>query len=120
MNFVISATASDSESFHTKSRLYIAEVDDFYLSYVTMVGLNTVNEHFPVSKNQPAFANCTVAAKEPAGCECLPCKPPHACLAYLPYAPSPANMLEMSMAPQSIRHLSIQQVSLPAPATDGQ
>ena len=52
VNVRLSATSTNGEKFTTSTKVYIADIEDFYLSYDALRGLNVVNVHFPAPRNQ--------------------------------------------------------------------
>ena len=77
--------------------MYIADVEDFYLSYNALRALNVVDVHFPAPRSQHECSPCVVAAAAVAAATCVcearegaPGKP-----AQLPFKPAASNVPAM-------------------------
>ena len=91
------AAASSGERFKTATKVYIADVKEFYLLYNALRALNLVDVHFPTPRSQQGCSPCVVAAVVVAAATCacearegVPGKP-----AQLPLKPAVSNVPAM-------------------------
>ena len=91
------AAASSGERFKTATKVYIADVKEFYLSYNALRALNLVDVHFPTPRSQQGCSPCVVAAVVVAAATCAcearegaPGKPTQ-----LPFKPAALNVPAM-------------------------
>ena len=119
VNVQLLAAASSGERFTTATKVYIADVKEFYLSYNALRALNLVDVHFPTPRSQQGCSPCVVAAVVVAAATCacearegVPGKP-----AQLPLKPAVSNVPAMKRwLLKTLLSVSVQQVHSPAPS----